>query len=145
MGFEEYVSEFDLENFELSSLLSEGAIALDNHRLGQASEAEYRTLDYISDLILRKSREVRSGNYHVFEDLFFWEFYDKEQVSQPEFQKICADRLVVLSEELKAVRDLSPEKVEKTKSLTDTILKLSRATQTYWVQKYPQGFKHYVA
>lgn len=145
MGFEQYVSEFDLENFELGSLLSETAVALDNHRLGRASDEEYKIVDYVSDLILRKSREIRGGHYRSFEDLFFWKFYNKEQISRPEFEKICADRLVVLSEELRAIKDLSPEKIEKTKSLTDTLLKLTRAAQSYWVQHHPTGFKHYVA
>ena len=143
MKREEMVPEFDIDNFELSSLLCTGSVALDNHRLESANEEEYQTIAYISDLILRKSRDIGEGRYHPFEDLFFWEFYGKEKISRSELQKVCADRLTILSEELRAVRDMPSKEVEKTKSLTDILLKLTRATQTYWVQQHPDGFKHY--
>ena len=143
MGFERYVSEFDLENFELGSLLSETAIALDNHRLGRASDEEYQIINYVSELLLKKSREVRKGHYtHSFEDLFFWEFYGKEDINKNEFQKVNADRLAILSEDLKVVKDFQVEKIE---SLTNTILKLSKAATNCWVQQHPNGFKHYIS
>ena len=139
MGFEKYVSKFDLENHELSSLFSGTAIALDNHLLGRACVDEYKEIEYTARLIYDESRIFREGrSFLPFEGVFFWEFYGRQEKEVKEGEKANADRLLILSEDLKTVKNLPKERVEV---LRGTMNNLSTATMNYWNQHHPNGFR----
>ena len=139
MGFEKYVPKFDLENLSLCSLFSGTAIALDNHILGRASADNYREIKHTAKLIYDESRIFREGNSFLpFEGVFFWEFYGKQEKEVKEGERANADRLAILSEDLKSVKNLPKERVE---ALRKTMNDLSNATRIYWSQHHPNGFR----
>ena len=141
IDLEQIVPEFNLENFELHGLFSGTAIALDNHLRGRANDKEYQRIEYVAGLIIGESRVFRESRSGEFSDnQFFWEFYGRQEKEVKESEKANADRLVILSEDLKVVRSLPREKVEVLRGI---MVNLSNLTRVYWNQHNLTGFKRY--
>lgn len=144
-GLVDSLKKFDLNEYYLSHFFSE--VMLDLGTIYDKGPEEldgigYARINCASRILRDKSKEFRLAEEGIFDVLFFWEFYGKNENerNREHARKIYADKLLILSEELSLVKDLPKEEV---RDLADTCAELSKKIAHHWNSQNPDGFKKY--
>lgn len=108
-------SEFDLDNPRLSLLFSVVAVYLDNYvnNSGKLKEEDYQKIACASEILRKKSLDFRTGKTSFSENLFFWEFYGKDEKNANSARQSYSDRLLRISEDLSNFKKLPKEEIKR--------------------------------